>query len=95
MITFVRNDIRNTVHVSHSVVAERSWPYLHSDLGTIAFCNWYRPPNAPEDHTTIFHEELAAIREEVIGIIVLGDLKEMVDLFQWKYSRRPSAKKHL
>ena len=39
VITFVRNDIRNTVHVSHSVVAERSWHDLHSDLGTIALCN--------------------------------------------------------
>ena len=40
IIAFVRKDVRNVVHVSNSSVGERSWHLLHTDMGSIALCNW-------------------------------------------------------
>ena len=32
-------------HLKDSEEYERSWHTLHSDLGPLLLCNWYRPPN--------------------------------------------------
>ena len=50
VIAFARIDVKNVVFISNSDVAERSWHYLHLDTGTIAICNWYRPPGSAADH---------------------------------------------
>ena len=38
----------------HSDVDERTWLLLHSDVGPVSLCCWYRPPCAGE----IVHQEL-------------------------------------
>ena len=43
VITYARFDVCHIVCVSKASDAERTWHFLHLDLGTIAICNWYRP----------------------------------------------------
>jgi len=74
IIAFVRLDVKNVVHVNNSTVAERSWHLLHSDIGSIALCNWYRPPGADLDHIDSFQQELSEFQDDAIGSLVIGDL---------------------
>ena len=42
---FVASDFAdNVVLIAHSEACERSWHILHSSLGPLSFCVWYRPP---------------------------------------------------
>ena len=43
---YAKIGFKNLVHLEDSLDAERSWHYLHTDLGIIALCNFYRPPDA-------------------------------------------------
>ena len=54
--------------------SERQWHYLHLDVGTLAIANWYRSPCAEDRHIQEFAQELAEIKNEVIGFIVVGDM---------------------
>ena len=74
IIVFAQANLRNVVHISNSNDAERSWHYLHSDLGIIAICNWYRPPGSPEIHISSLRKEIDKIKEEAQNIVIMGDL---------------------
>ena len=47
---------------------------LHSDLGSIAISNWYRPPSAENEHIYSLRDELAELQSEVIRFIITGYL---------------------
>ena len=36
---YVRQDIKNMVHLMDAKIGERSWHLLHRDSGSVAFCN--------------------------------------------------------
>ena len=74
ILTLVRHDLRGFVHLYNSVVAERSWHYLHLDVGIIAIGNWYRPPGSDISHIESLRDEIAAMKHEVIGLCVTGDM---------------------
>ena len=61
------------VCVKISIESERVWHFLHLDVGTIAVCNWYRPGSGGEPKIASIANELMEIREEVIGIVIMGD----------------------
>ena len=73
ILTYARTDIYYIVHVKESANAERMWHFLHLDVGTVAICNWYRPGSGGSDQIASIADELLELREEVIGIIVMGD----------------------
>ena len=72
--SFARHDVRNIVSIGDSEVAERSWHLLHTDLGSIAIVNWYRPGAAPLSHIESFAAEYEQYRHQFTSIIVAGDL---------------------
>ncbi len=63
------------VHVGNSEVDERSWHIIHSDVGPISACVWYRRP----DHGEIgsiqrFEQEMQRFSQDCIATIVVGDM---------------------
>ena len=70
---YAKVSFSNLVHVSNSASAERSWHYLHTDLGIIAICNMYKPPDAGMDTISSLRTELHAHSEYCHGYIVMGD----------------------
>ena len=72
--TFCKNDIKNLVFLKHSEAAERSWHLILRDSGTLALCNWYRPPHAETHSIETFKSEMESLAEDVVGNIVTGDL---------------------
>ena len=54
--------------------SERIWHYLHLDVGTIAIANWYRSPSGDDEQIVEFNSEIAELKDEVLGFIVMGDL---------------------
>ena len=65
----------NITLLEHSESHERSWHILHSDLGPILFCIWYRPPSAGEVASIAsFEVEWARLAGDFVGTIVVGDL---------------------
>ncbi len=53
VVLFVANSAAAYVTLlAHSETCERSWHVLHTDLGPVLFCVWYRPP-APGDFSSI------------------------------------------
>lgn len=92
IISLVREDVRDCNLLMHSAVAERSWHYLHSTLGTYAICNWYRPGAATDDHISSLADELQSIKDEVVGIVIMGDLNVyMLDGFASRMAIRAKA----
>ena len=73
VITYARLDVLNIVCVKESLDAERVWHYLHLDVGAVAICNWYRPGAGGEEQIASLAEDLVEIRDDVIGIIIMGD----------------------
>ena len=73
VIVFARANVYNIVCIRISEDAERTWHYLHLDIGSIAVCNWYRPGVSGNAHILSFQEELSQIKADVLGIIVMGD----------------------
>ena len=71
---FARSDVRNMVCIENSIHAERIWHLLHTDTGSIAIVNWYRPGSSPITHISSFREEYAQHAHEFQSIIVAGDL---------------------
>ena len=71
---FAQSDLRNMVCIAKSIHAERAWHLLHTDVGSIAIVNWYRPGSSPITHIISFREEYAEHAHEFQSIIVAGDL---------------------
>ena len=61
-------------HLEDSVIAERSWHTIHTDLGGILFGTWYRPPGSPHNHIVSLDGELERLSAGMIGCLVMGDL---------------------
>jgi len=74
IITLVRRDLDTLVHVSNSESAERSWHLLHLDIGSVAIGNWYRSPNADQVQMSSLRQELAELKGDVIGFLLVGDM---------------------
>ena len=79
----MNNNLGNLVFLENSLTGERSWHLLHTDVGSILLCNWYRPPSSSIDHIESFREELERLSESTYGVIVLGDLN--IHHRQWLY----------
>ena len=65
----------SVVEVLSSKTSERMWFLVHSDMGPILVCVWYRPP-APGDISSIstFESEFDLLRDDAVGTLVVGDL---------------------
>ena len=74
VIIFLRNSIQNNVSWKDSKDAARTWVLLHTDIGSIAIANWYRPGNSEDSHIVSLSEELSELKDEVIGVIIAGDI---------------------
>jgi len=74
IIAYVRSDVHNVVHLFNSSEAERSWHLIHTDVGTYAMANWYRPGVAEENVLQTFRQELEEIVSQNLGTLVTGDL---------------------
>ena len=61
-------------HLEDSRVAERSWHVIHTDVGGILLCLWYRPPGADASEITSFDDELTRLSVDTIGALVVGDM---------------------
>ena len=61
-------------HLEDSVIAERFWHTIHTDLGCILFGTWYRPPGSPHNHIVSLDGELERLSAGMIGCLVMGDL---------------------
>ncbi len=61
--------------LEHAVNYEASWHTIHSDLGAILFCVWYRPPAPGElESVRAFIDDWERLAGQYIGTIVVGDL---------------------
>ena len=78
------------VHVANSEADERSWHIIHSDMGPICACVWYRRPNPGEvESVQRFEAELQQYSEDCVATIVVGDIN--VHNLQWlRWSNRDS-----
>ena len=74
IIAFVREDVRCVVHLFDSSAAERSWHLLHTDIGSFALANWYRPGAAEDEALLSLRAELEEIVHNNLGTLVAGDL---------------------
>ena len=70
---YAKSCFQNIVHDSHSVVAERSWHYLHTDLGPVSIANFYRSPGADDITIHSLVEELKVHAEKSVAILLVGD----------------------
>ena len=57
-------------HIEDSTSAERSWHLIHTDLGPILFCNWYRPLGAPSSQIDTFRQEFNRLSVGASGVLV-------------------------
>jgi hypothetical protein len=58
-----------------AVEHERCWHVIHSDIGPILLCVWYRPPSRGEVASIEgFKEEWSRLSSAYLGTIVVGDL---------------------
>ncbi len=63
------------VHVANSESDERSWHVIHSDIGPIAVCVWYRRPNHGEiESIQRFEKELQQHAQDCVATIAIGDM---------------------
>ena len=62
-------------HLADSEHDERAWLLIHSDLGPILVCCWYRPPCAGEvESIRNFAREWEDFSDRAIGLFCIGDL---------------------
>ena len=71
-----------------SIDAERSWHIIHADVGPILLGVWYRPPDAPDVHTSSLAAELQRLRIQRDGWDHRGGRHEypsrsMAAVFEW------------
>jgi len=80
----------DVVLLEKSSVTERMWLIVHSQLGAILLCVWYRRPNPGEvESITSLRQEYLKNRPGTIGTILVGDLN--IHHIRWlKFSARNS-----
>ena len=61
-------------HLEDSVIAERSWHTIHTDLGGIVFGTLCRPTSSPHNCIVNLDGELERLSAGMIGCLVMGDL---------------------
>ena len=61
-------------HLEDSRSAERSWHIIHTDIGGILLCLWYRPPGSDNANVTTFDDELSRLSAGTIGALIVGDM---------------------
>ena len=63
------------VHVGDSDMDERSWHIIHSDVGPISACVWYRRPDTGEIGSIHrFEQELQRFSQDCVATMVVGDM---------------------
>ena len=63
------------VLLEHSADAERSWHAVHSDIGPVLCCVWYRPPCAGETQSIrSCEEEWLRLSATHVATIMIGDI---------------------
>ena len=62
----------SALHVSE--IAERIWCTLHTRIGPVLLCVWYRPPSEDPQLISQFVQELRQFEPNHIGVVALGDL---------------------
>ena len=70
---FCKKSINHIALLKCSSSAERTWSVLHSDVGPILICNWYRAGDEPICFES-FRGEYAEYSRGMLGTIILGDL---------------------
>ena len=50
IITYIRSDVHNVVHLSTSESAERMIHLVHTDTGIFSVVHWYRSPSSDLTH---------------------------------------------
>ena len=62
-------------HVFSCIESERMWFTVHTMLGPLLLCAWYRSPAAGDlSQILSFQQELTKLRKEHVGCIIIGDL---------------------
>ena len=74
IIAFCKQDIKNIVLWKVSPDAERAWHIVQRDSGSVAICNWYRPPHNETESINSFRQELQEIYQSAETVVVAGDL---------------------
>ena len=64
----------NVVFIAHSDGYERSWHILHTSVGPLSFCVWYRPPAEELNGIWTFVREFTTHNETTVGSVIVGDL---------------------
>ena len=65
----------DVILLSKSEITERMWLLIHTQLGAILVCVWYRRPDPGEVHSVIsLREEHQKLSKDVIGTLIIGDL---------------------
>ena len=72
ILILAREDFQNLVHVSDSVVDERSWHFLSLDTETILVGNWYRSPSSYHGFDEL-QDELVKYYSDCSGVVLSGD----------------------
>ena len=73
---FARTDCASTVVLlEHSGTHERSWHLVHTALGPLLLCVWYRPPKQGETSSVdTLEEEWLRHCTSAVGTVIVGDL---------------------
>ena len=74
ILTLCKSCLNTVVHIHSSGNYERMWHYIHTDIGCILLCNWYRSDFLPHDNFTSFVAEFEQYSHEAIANLVAGDL---------------------
>ena len=76
MALFVRVDCAATVVLlEHSETHDRSWHLVHTTLGPLLLCVWYRPPRQGETHSVeTLEAEWLRHCDQAVGTVIAGDL---------------------
>lgn len=67
----------NGLHVSElfsSNLVERMFSGVHTDVGLLGLCVWYRPPKSEFDELPALDEELLQIMGTTVGVVIVGDM---------------------
>ena len=61
-------------HLEHSVVSDRSWQIIHSDIKGILLGLWYRPSGANARDISGFGEDFSRLSVDTMGARIVGDM---------------------
>ena len=71
----------NVVFIAHPGGYERSWHILHTSVGPLSFCVWYRHPAKELNGIWTFVKEFTTHSETTVGSVIVGDLN--VHIARW------------